>query len=71
MKKRDGSHRMCIDYIDYRELNKLTVKNRYPLPRIGDFFDQLEGVSWFYKVDMHLGYHHMRVIEEDVHKTTF
>ena len=54
--KKDGSHRMCIDYW---ELNKLTVKNRYPLPRNDDLFDQLYGASCFSKIDMFLGYHKM------------
>ena len=49
VKKKDGSHRMCIDY---RELNKLTVKNRYPLLGIDDLFDQLQGASWFSKIDL-------------------
>ncbi|KAJ9562159.1 LOW QUALITY PROTEIN: hypothetical protein OSB04_007319 [Centaurea solstitialis] len=68
VKKKDGSMRMCIDY---RELNKLTVKNRYPLPRIDDLFDQLQGAVWFSKIDLRLGYHQVKVREEDMHKTTF
>ncbi|KAI3682050.1 hypothetical protein L2E82_50198 [Cichorium intybus] len=68
VKKKDGSNRMCIDY---RELNKLTVKNRYPLPLIDDLFDQLQGASWFSKIDLRSGYHKMRVREEDIPKTAF
>ncbi|KAJ0910150.1 putative nucleotidyltransferase, Ribonuclease H [Helianthus annuus] len=68
VKKKDGSMRMCIDY---RELNKLTVKNRYPLPRIDDLFDQLQGASWFSKIDLRSGYHQLKVKEEDVPKTAF
>nr|GEZ64519.1 putative reverse transcriptase domain-containing protein [Tanacetum cinerariifolium] len=68
VKKKDGSFRMCIDY---RELNKLTVKNRYPLPRIDDLFDQLQGSSVYSKIDMRSGYHQLRVREEDIPKTTF
>ncbi|GJR68101.1 putative reverse transcriptase domain-containing protein [Tanacetum coccineum] len=59
---------MCIDY---RELNKLTVKNRYPLPRIDDLFDQLQGSSVYSKIDLRSGYHQLRVREEDIPKTTF
>ncbi|GJS00417.1 putative reverse transcriptase domain-containing protein [Tanacetum coccineum] len=59
---------MCIDY---RELNKLTVKNRYPLPRIDDFFDQLQGSSVYSKIDLRSGYHQLRVREKDILKTAF
>ncbi|GJU99827.1 putative reverse transcriptase domain-containing protein [Tanacetum coccineum] len=59
---------MCIDY---RELNKLTVKNRYPLPRIDDLFDQLQGSSVYLKIDLRSGYHQLRVREEDIPKTAF
>lgn len=62
-KKKDGSHRMCIDY---RELNKVTVMNRYPLLMIDYLFDQLQGASWFSKIDLRSGYHRMRVRDEDV-----
>ncbi|GJY00267.1 putative reverse transcriptase domain-containing protein [Tanacetum coccineum] len=66
VKKKDGSFRMCIDY---RELNKLTVKNRYPLPRIDDLFDQLQGSQFFSKIDLRSGYHQLRVHEDDIPKT--
>ncbi|GJS42874.1 putative reverse transcriptase domain-containing protein [Tanacetum coccineum] len=68
VKKKDGSFRMCIDY---HELNKLTVKNRYPLPRIDDLFDQLQGLSLYSKIDLRLGYHQLRVREEDIPITAF
>ncbi|KAI3668750.1 hypothetical protein L1987_88233 [Smallanthus sonchifolius] len=68
VKKKDGSMRMCIDY---RELNKRTVKNKYPLPRIDDLFDQLQGASWFSKIDLRSGYHQLKVREKDVPKTAF
>ncbi|GJW39858.1 reverse transcriptase domain-containing protein [Tanacetum coccineum] len=68
VKKKDGSFSMCIDY---RELNKLTVKNRYPLPRIDDLFDQLQGSSVYSKINLRSGYHQLRVREEDIPKTAF
>ncbi|GJR12157.1 putative reverse transcriptase domain-containing protein [Tanacetum coccineum] len=68
VKKKDGSFQMCIDY---RELNKLTVKNRYPLSRIDDLFDQLQGSRVYSKIDLRSGYHQLRVREEDIPKTAF
>ncbi|GJX12525.1 putative reverse transcriptase domain-containing protein [Tanacetum coccineum] len=68
VKKKDGSMRMCIDY---RELNKVTVKNVYPLPRIDDLFDQIQGARWFSKIDLRSGYHQLKVREEDIPKTAF
>ncbi|GJZ96956.1 putative reverse transcriptase domain-containing protein [Tanacetum coccineum] len=68
VKKKDGSFWMCIDY---RELNKLTVKNRYPLLRIDDLFDQLQGSRVYSKIDLRSGYHQLRVREEDIPKTAF
>ncbi|GKF35214.1 putative reverse transcriptase domain-containing protein [Tanacetum coccineum] len=68
VKKKDISFRMCIDY---RELNKLTTKNRYPLPRINDLFDQLQGSSVYSKIDLRSGYHQLRVRDEDIPMTAF
>ncbi|GKE45472.1 putative reverse transcriptase domain-containing protein, partial [Tanacetum coccineum] len=67
-KKKDGSFRMCIGY---QELNKLTVKNRYPLPRIDDLFDQLQGSGVYSKIDLRSGYHQLQVWEEDIPKMVF
>nr|GFA46102.1 putative reverse transcriptase domain-containing protein [Tanacetum cinerariifolium] len=68
VRKKDGSFKMCIYY---RELNKLMVKNRYPLPRIDDLFDQLQRSSVYSKIDLRSGYHQLRVREEDIPKTSF
>ncbi|KAJ9566605.1 hypothetical protein OSB04_002571 [Centaurea solstitialis] len=68
VKKKDGTMRMCIDY---RELNKVTVKNNYPLQRIDDLFDQLQGAKYFSKIDLRSGYHQLKVREEDIPKTAF
>ena len=68
MKKKDGTLRMCIDY---RQINKVTVKNKYPLPRIEDLFDQLRGAGVFSKIDLRSGYYQLRVKEVDVLKTAF
>ncbi|KAL3749910.1 hypothetical protein ACJRO7_010955 [Eucalyptus globulus] len=68
VKKKDGSMRLCIDY---RELNKVTVKNKYPLPRIEDLFDQLQGAQVFSKIDLRSGYHQLKIKIDDVPKTAF
>ncbi|KAL5547192.1 hypothetical protein UlMin_006879 [Ulmus minor] len=68
VKTKDGTLRMCIDY---RELNKVKIKNKYPLPRIDDLFDQLQGVAIFSKIDLRSGYHQLKIRESDVPKTAF
>nr|GEZ89572.1 putative reverse transcriptase domain-containing protein [Tanacetum cinerariifolium] len=68
VKKKDGSFRMCIDY---RELNELTIKNHYPLPRIDDMFNQLQGSSVYLKIDLRFGYHQLRIREKDIPITAF
>jgi hypothetical protein len=68
VQKKDGSQRMCVDY---RSLNDVTVKNKYPLPRIEDLFDQMRGARVFSKIDLRLGYHQMKIRPSDIPKTTF
>ena len=68
VKKKDSTLRMCIDY---RQINKVIVKNKYPLPRIKDLFDQLKGADVFSKIDLRSGYYQLRVKEGDVPKNAF
>ena len=68
VKKKDGSLRLCINY---KVLNKVTIKNKYPLPRIDDLFDQLKGAGVFFKIDLRSGYHQLRIHEADMPKTAF
>ena len=66
--KKDGSLRMCVDY---RQLNDVTIKNKYPLPRIDDLFDQLSGAKVFSKIDLRTGYHQLKIKKEDIPMTAF
>jgi hypothetical protein len=66
--KKDGTQRMCMDY---RSLNEVTIKNKYPLPRIDDLFDQLKGACIFLKIDLRSGYHQLKIRASDIPKTVF
>jgi hypothetical protein len=68
MEMKDGTQWMCVDY---RSLNEVTVKNKYPLPRIEDLFDQMKGASVFSKIDLRSGYHELKIRESDIPKTAF
>ena len=68
MKKKDGSMRLCVDYHGF---NALTIKNKYPLPRIDELFDQLNGAWYFTKIDLRSGYHQVRIRTQDVSKTAY
>jgi hypothetical protein len=68
VEKKDGTQWMCIDY---RSLNEVTIKNKYPLPRIEDLFDQMKGLGIFSKIDLRFGYHQLKIRKPDISKTAF
>jgi hypothetical protein len=68
VKKKDETQQM---HIDYRSLNEVTIKNKYPLPKIEDLFDQMKGAGVFSKIDLRFGYHQLRIQESDIPKTAF
>jgi hypothetical protein len=68
VEKKDRTQQMCVDY---HSLNEVTIKNKYPMPRIEDLFDQMKGTSVFSKIDLRSGYHQLRMWELDIPKTTF
>jgi hypothetical protein len=68
VKKKDGTQQMCVDY---RSLNEVSIKNKYPLPRIEDLFDQMKEASVFSKIDLRTGYHQLKIQESDITKTAF
>ncbi|MCO5613515.1 hypothetical protein L7F22_067792 [Adiantum nelumboides] len=66
--KKDGTYRMCVDY---RALNRITIKNRFPVPRIEDLFDKFQESTYFSRIDLKSGYHQIRIVNEDILKTAF
>ena len=68
VQKKDGSYCMCVDY---RALNKNTIKNRFPVPQIEDIFDKLQESTYYSHIDLKSGYHQIRIVPEDIHKTQF
>jgi hypothetical protein len=68
VEKKDGTEQMCVDY---QSLNEVTIKNKYPLPRIEDMFDKMKGASVFSKIDLRSGYHQLKIQESDIPKTVF
>ncbi|MCO5601422.1 hypothetical protein L7F22_055543 [Adiantum nelumboides] len=68
VQKKDGTYRMCVDY---RALNRITIKNRFHVPRVEDLFDKLQGSTYFSWIDLRSGYHQIRIVDEDIVKTAF